>query len=801
MYVNDLWLALTNYGIIGAGRRWSMLGPEVSIPRPRDDLKTMGIWWVPSLEFPPRTENDYLYWSWVYFACLRGADTVMVNFEPMTKLIESSTSPRQRVYDRNARADQQYYWAASDTSWWSRQAINYFTYERYHPVGLDMHTTAYAWSVEFAKRFIIFDNWFVNVSDRPIYGGAAGYYVDPFTINDGLWLPIDHAVRDITGNLETAPGMLEGTIDTLNIAWWADNDGDPLSGRYTRQCPTGVIGVRVLRTPMGGRQSSNWWMTLAYSETGRVTWGPTKVINGLPSNMLAGNGEYRLMINGEMDYDQLHMAINYESDGWRPPLADLGMAKAMAGGAYPEMTIGAGPFDPIAPGDSVPFTFALVAGEGFHSDPRNFNLYFDPLDPAKFASKLDFSDLVLNARWADWFYDVPGYDTDGDGNRGKAYLVNCDANGCDSVFYKGDGIPDFSGPKPPNPPPFTLTSKPSKVILRWDGAIPETEFDVMSGKRDFEGYRVYAGKFTDDDDLSLIASWDLDDYERRVYNPVKEDWETTTFPMSTDEWKEIVSDDYFDPRNYSVADLALAFVDSTYDTIINTVGQMWIIAHARHSYWEPNDDNRHNEYFDTGVPGTNMIQRVGERDTLIGSEIVTYGVYEFSIDNLNPSVPMYFAVSAFDFGNYQVRLHSLESSPSNNVQYGEPIYSSDVVVDSNLKVSVFPNPYKIQYTDVHGNPTSYYLEGYEGRGVHKFVEQDRRIHFINLPETATIRIFSLDGDLIREIHHPDPYLTTYSSSVGWDLISRNTQAVVSGIYIWRVDSRLGTQVGKLVIIK
>ena len=59
----------------------------------------------------------------------------------------------------------------------------------------------------------------------------------------------------------------------------------------------------------------------------------------------------------------------------------------------------------------------------------------------------------------------------------------------------------------------------------------------------------------------------------------------------------------------------------------------------------------------------------------------------------------------------------------------------------------------------------------------------------------------MDGDLIREIDHPDKYLTTYSSAVGWDLISRNTQEVESGIYIYRVDSRLGTQVGKIVIIK
>ena len=35
----------------------------------------------------------------------------------------------------------------------------------------------------------------------------------------------------------------------------------------------------------------------------------------------------------------------------------------------------------------------------------------------------------------------------------------------------------------------------------------------------------------------------------------------------------------------------------------------------------------------------------------------------------------------------------------------------------------------------------------------------------------------------------------------WDLISRNTQAVVSGIYLYTVESETGTQVGKFVIIK
>jgi hypothetical protein len=123
------------------------------------------------------------------------------------------------------------------------------------------------------------------------------------------------------------------------------------------------------------------------------------------------------------------------------------------------------------------------------------------------------------------------------------------------------------------------------------------------------------------------------------------------------------------------------------------------------------------------------------------------------------------------------------------------------VVDSNLKVMVYPNPYKTEFHDVWGNVATYHSQGYEIAADGKFDERDRRVWFTNLPDTATIEIYSLDGDLIRRIHHPDPYLTRYESVVGWDLISRNTQAVVSGIYIWKVSSRLGAQVGKLVIIK
>ena len=107
------------------------------------------------------------------------------------------------------------------------------------------------------------------------------------------------------------------------------------------------------------------------------------------------------------------------------------------------------------------------------------------MNPQPYLDHLSFKDLITIARWADWVFDNPGVDTDHDGNRGRAYVLNCTgvdtvgydttiigippettivpitiSSGCDSVFYKGDGVPDWRGPQSPPPPPFELTTKP-----------------------------------------------------------------------------------------------------------------------------------------------------------------------------------------------------------------------------------------------------------------------------------------------------------------------------------------------------
>ncbi len=87
-----------------------------------------------------------------------------------------------------------------------------------------------------------------------------------------------------------------------------------------------------------------------------------------------------------------------------------------------------------------------------------------------------------------------------------------------------------------------------------------------------------------------------------------------------------------------------------------------------------------------------------------------------------------------------------------------------------------------------------------------------KVTFHNLPATkGTIHIFTLAGDLVRNIPFdgtspPDLQfgkspVTSGLGEVSWNLISRNGQKIVSGIYLFSVDSDLGRDVGKFVIVR
>ena len=151
-------------------------------------------------------------------------------------------------------------------------------------------------------------------------------------------------------------------------------------------------------------------------------------------------------------------------------------------------------------------------------------------------------------------------------------------------------------------------------------------------------------------------------------------------------------------------------------------------------------------------------------------------------------------VTAFDYGSPESGLPSLETSVSLGAKSAYPINVPPDDPSVELNVYVYPNPYRID-DDYRGR-------GFEGRTEdYRPNDRVRAINFANLPPRCTIRIYTVDGDLVRQIDHnvsaSDPKYTHDS----WDMITRNTQLVVSGLYFWSVETPDGrTQIGKLVVI-
>lgn len=92
-------------------------------------------------------------------------------------------------------------------------------------------------------------------------------------------------------------------------------------------------------------------------------------------------------------------------------------------------------------------------------------------------------------------------------------------------------------------------------------------------------------------------------------------------------------------------------------------------------------------------------------------------------------------------------------------------------------VSVVPNPFRAS-------------EAWDAAG-------GNEVHFINLPVEARIRIYTIAGDLVADIQHNDPV----RDFERWDLKNGQGQDVVSGIYVYRVESGVFTHQSRFIVIR
>jgi hypothetical protein len=137
------------------------------------------------------------------------------------------------------------------------------------PLGVAVEQISYSWSPQYAEDFVIVEITIRNILEhysqsdwydctiRGLYVGLAAWITARY---NGFGLDYSH-VDDLSGFLPTAVSPLRPEMpDEFNVAWWADNDGDPEGGVFGRGKATSAVGVALLAPRVPGLTLSyNWW--------------------------------------------------------------------------------------------------------------------------------------------------------------------------------------------------------------------------------------------------------------------------------------------------------------------------------------------------------------------------------------------------------------------------------------------------------------------------------------------------------------------------------------------------------------
>ena len=801
---------------------------------------------LPSCEFPKGANIRYLFAGAFWIGAVVGRDTLVSmgadgwtwgrEFAPDRSpfgdvIYRSIKNPDQADIYRNAVSEEDYIMTYSDTM---TEGVDPDEFGRPHvPLNIEVTQRSYAWSYPYAEDFVLFDYEIKNIGISKLKDTYMGLYVDADVHFEGTQGNNNaKAQDDICGFVEMlpTPGKTPcNFVDTVNIAWISDNDGDPLNTIFNDKSAPHVTGTRIVRTPADKLDVSfNWWISNAdvnkdYGPRERSGVGRWKedfrdFRTGGQGTPTGDANKYYVLRNQEFDFDQIYTAVIQPTDTfWSPPPGDF--AWDLADGYDTRYLLSFGPFD-IDPGERLPISFAYVAGENFHHQELIGNIDNLPDDPGRFLANLDFTDLGENAAWAAKVYDNPGIDTDGNGTIGEYRVCASDSvqavdtvitgdppettyvdlpgqweyTLADTTYYKGDGVPDFRGASPPPAPKFWLEPGLGFIKVRFNGLRSETTKDVFAPIADFEGYRVYIARDERASSYSMVASYDLEDYNRYVWDEwaiPEPTYVLDGFPLSLEALRGLYAassdDETWHPSDYTRSMPYVYSQPGMPDKIM---------------YFEKQDFNAslfgvntpiRKIYPDEEYPST-LDADEALPDELTPDGFFKYFEYEFIIEDLLPTVPYWVNVTAFDFGSPESDLEALETSLTVGAQSAYPLGSMSDIESGNAEIFVYPNPYRID--------ASYRSEGFEGR-----TESDRpddrlrAIHFANLPPKCTIKIFTLDGDLVREIDHDYPEGDPLSMHEEWEVITRNTQKPVSGLYYWTVETPDGkTQVGKLVII-
>jgi len=540
----------------------------------------------------------------------------------------------------------------------------------HNPLGLDIHLESYSWNYSYADAFVILNYSFKNSSVDTIRDIYAGIWTDPSVAN------FNYTDYYTPGGGFTWYDNLNGFDETIDeagfnrdIAYQYDTDGDDGWAQS-------YIGISVL----GGSIP----MRLLNTHYSQWVW-----TNSNNSDYPA----YSMPLNDNERYEKMSSSApkgtgpEYTQEGY--PLAENSWMFLLSAGPIGSLPNTDTTSWTLAPGDSCSIAFTVACGlwsdgHGEDSPGRRGN-------------------LLINYDWAQKAYD-------GEDKNRNNILDEGEDNNDNQIIDR------YILPAPPPAPNMHVQVETGLVTLYWQNN-SEPFLDPISQQKDFEGYRIYGARKTDNESLGEFS--------------------------------------------------LLLEVDK-----VNNIG------------------------YNTGFSSVKITNDYGEPDSIeIGG---TFYHYKFVNSKIKDGWLNYYAITAYDQGDSDANLESLESSIYSNRVFVFPGTSAKLESEWTSEPSVYPNPYKGQAL----------WDGYGSRS--------KMIWFRNLPALAEIRIFSLAGDLVDIIQHDDSYVGQDIANIderksplmsggehAWDMVTMHDQATASGLYLFTVEDKNSGKIkeGKFLIIK
>ena len=674
--VGNLGLTITNFGILGNG--WNLMEDgsihpscqykqQTEIAREQIEHFSYAGLWVGGIVNGERRVSTSIV-DGVFEAGNEGFEL----FAETPILIQSSISSTTQdsmaqYYSPSAISHQDMF---ADFKDYGASGSDNMGIPNHNPLGIEIHLESYSWNYSYADAFAILNYTFKNASSDTIRDIYAGIWADPSVSN------FNYTDYYTPGGGFTWYDNLDGFDESediagfnRNIAYQYDADGDD-------GWAESYLGMSIL----GGS------IPMKYLKTNYYQWVWTNSNN-------SDYPAYSMPIDDNERYEKMSSSVpkgtgpDYTSEGY--PASEnswLFLISAGPTGSIPNADTTSWT---LAPGDSCSIAFTVVCGlwaDGFSGDSpgRRNNLY-------------------VNYDWAQKAYDGE------DKNRNNILDEGEDTNG-------NLEIDRYILPAPPPVPNMYVEIESKKVILYWRNNA-ESFLDPISQEADFEGYRIYGARKTDNESLGEFS-----------------------LLLETDKENDI-----------------------GYNTGFSMI-------EIRNNYGEPDSININNTYYH----------------------------YKFENSEIKDGWLNYYAITAYDRGDPDANLESLESSIYSNRVYVYPGESASIEDQWPDEPTVYPNPYRGQAL----------WDGYGSR--------NKMIWFRNLPEEAEIRIFSLAGDLVDVIQHDESYKGQDINNIderknplmsggehAWDLITMYDQATASGLYLFTVEDKNSGKVkeGKFLIIK